>query len=105
MLSTTSMTSMTVSSPALRGLRQIPGVGKEIARDFRALGLQSVNDLVGQDPEALYHALCELQGRPIDRCMLYVFRCAVYYATKEANHEQPDPELLKWWNWKDRAAG
>lgn len=33
----------------------------------------------------------------MDRCMLYVFRCAVYYASSE----QHDPELLKWWNWKD----
>jgi hypothetical protein len=31
--------------------------------------------------------------------VLYVFRCAVYYAS----HEVHDPELLKWWNWKDRA--
>ncbi|MGA3073400.1 MAG: helix-hairpin-helix domain-containing protein, partial [Bryobacteraceae bacterium] len=32
-------------------------------------------------------------------CVLYVFRCAVYFAS-EAEH---DPELLKWWNWKDQA--
>jgi hypothetical protein len=30
--------------------------------------------------------------------MLYVFRCAVYFATEEFH----DPELLKWWTWKDR---
>jgi hypothetical protein len=35
----------------------------------------------------------------VDRCVLYVFRCAVYFAS-EAEH---DPELLKWWNWKDAA--
>ncbi|NIV18422.1 MAG: pathogenicity locus, partial [Woeseiaceae bacterium] len=28
---------------------------------------------------------------------LYVFRCAVYYASEEDH----DPELLKWWNWTD----
>ncbi|NQU25233.1 MAG: pathogenicity locus, partial [Candidatus Nealsonbacteria bacterium] len=28
---------------------------------------------------------------------LYVFRCAVYFASN-ATH---DAELLKWWNWKD----
>jgi hypothetical protein len=32
----------------------------------------------------------------VDRCMLYVFRCAVYYA--EGGRE---PEKLRWWNWKD----
>ncbi len=34
---------------------------------------------------------------PLDRCVLYVFRCANYYAA----HKRHDPELLKWWNWKD----
>ncbi|HCF85169.1 MAG TPA: hypothetical protein DEV72_08210, partial [Ktedonobacter sp.] len=28
---------------------------------------------------------------------LYVFRCAVYYAP----NEQHEPQLLKWWHWKD----
>jgi hypothetical protein len=37
--------------------------------------------------------------RPIYYGILYVFRCAVYCASNE-NH---DPELLKWWNWKDEA--
>jgi hypothetical protein len=36
-------------------------------------------------------------GRHVDRCVLYTFRCAVYFAS-ESKH---DPELLKWWNWKD----
>ncbi len=26
-----------------------------------------------------------------------MFRCAVYFASSEKH----DPELLKWWNWKD----
>ena len=43
-------------------------------------------------------ALSALRGRKMDRCVLYVFRCAVYFAS-ESEH---DPELLKWWNWKDR---
>jgi Pathogenicity locus len=82
----------------LKELRVIPGVGKSIAEDLWDLGLRSVQDLKGQDPEELYVRLCAMQGTQIDRCMLYVFRCAVYYAS----HEQHDPELLKWWNWKDK---
>ncbi|HOV78455.1 MAG TPA: helix-hairpin-helix domain-containing protein [Sedimentisphaerales bacterium] len=35
---------------------------------------------------------------PDDRCMLYVLRYAVYYVSSN----DPDPELLKWWSWKDR---
>jgi hypothetical protein len=82
----------------LKSLRQIPGVGKSIAEDLWNLGLRVVEDLKNQDPEDLYLRLCALQGTQVDRCMLYVFRCAVYYAS----YEVYDPELLKWWNWKDR---
>jgi nucleotidyltransferase/DNA polymerase involved in DNA repair len=90
-----------VKSPALQGLRHIPGVGKEVARDLRNLGIQSVGDLVGRDPEQLYRQLCELQGVRVDRCMLYVFRCAVYYAESVIHNRPLDPERLKWCYWKD----
>ncbi len=84
---------------ALKDLRRVPGVGKSIARDLWNLGVRSVGELRGQDPEVLYERLCVYQGARVDRCMLYVFRCAVYFASDE-RHE---PELLKWWNWKDRS--
>jgi len=77
---------------------QIPGVGKKISKDLLSLGLRSVEDLKDNDPEKLYRELCEKQGVHVDRCMLYVFRCAVYYASNSTH----DPELLKWWNWKDK---
>jgi pathogenicity locus Cdd1 protein len=80
-------------------LLRIPGVGKSIAQDLRDLGVTQVDDLRGRDPQALYDALCELRAAPIDRCVLYVFRCAVYFASEERH----DPALLKWWNWKDRS--
>jgi len=35
-----------------------------------------------------------------DRCILYVFRCAVYFAETPANEQ--NSEKLKWWNWKDQ---
>ncbi|MBF0551728.1 MAG: pathogenicity locus, partial [Deltaproteobacteria bacterium] len=60
-------------------LQQIPGVGQSIARDLWRLGIRSLFQLRDQDPEELYARLCALQGRPLDRCLLYVFRCAVYY--------------------------
>lgn len=74
----------------------IPGVGPSIAQDLRDLGFEKVSDLKDVDPESMYQKLCKLHGYQ-DRCVLYVFRCAVYYA----NHSAHDPELLKWWNWKD----
>ena len=78
-------------------LRQIPGVGKSIAEDLWELGIRKVNDLANNDPEILYQQLCVIQGQKIDRCLLYVLRCAVYYASNTDHH----PELLKWWNWKE----
>lgn len=81
----------------LENFRQIPGVGLSIAEDFWNLGFRSVTELKDQDPEALYLRLCNYQRIQVDRCMLYVFRCAVYYASNEIH----DPDRLKWWNWKD----
>jgi len=78
-------------------LQKIPGVGKSIAEDLRNLEIRRISDLRDKDPEALYHALCEKTGKPMDRCLLYVFRCAVYFAS----HKKHDPEKLKWWYWKD----
>lgn len=88
----------TAKTTATDDLLSIPGVGKSIAQDLRDLGIRSVADLRGAEPETLYDNLCMLRGARIDRCVLYVFRCAVYFATEQ----QLDPALLKWWNWKDR---
>lgn len=82
---------------SLKDLEQIPGVGKKIAQDMRNIGIHSLSQLEGQDPEQLYQKLCDFKAGPVDRCMLYVLRCAVYYASNTKH----DPQLLKWWNWKD----
>lgn len=81
----------------LKDLQIIPGIGKSIALDLFDLGITSVNMLKNNNPEKLYSELCQLRGTQIDRCMLYVFRCGVYYASNRTH----DPEKLKWWNWKD----
>jgi hypothetical protein len=84
---------------ALRDLRRIPGVGPAMAGDLWRLGIRRVEDLRGADPRALYDRLCEMDGVRLDRCVLYVFRCAVYFASEA----DPEPELLRWWAWKDRS--
>jgi hypothetical protein len=78
-------------------LTSIPGVGLSIARDLRELGYQSVEELRGANAERMYEDLCANKGVRVDRCVLYVFRCATYFAESD----NPDPHLLKWWNWKD----
>lgn len=81
----------------LQELQRIPGIGKSIAEDLWQLGIRTTRDLKGKDPEKLYLKRCSQRGVVVDRCLLYTFRCAVYFAS----HERHDPELLKWWNWKD----
>lgn len=81
----------------LKDLQVIPGVGPRVAFDLYALGIRSVCDLTGKNPEKMYKDLCTASGVRVDRCMLYVFRCAVYFASTKKH----SPEKLKWWNWKD----
>ncbi|MBN2364334.1 pathogenicity locus [candidate division WOR-3 bacterium] len=83
---------------SIRKLKKIPGIGPSMAEDLYDLGMRKVSDLKKKDPELLYKKLCILRGIRIDRCVLYAFRCAVYFASE---HEHK-PELLKWWNWKDK---
>jgi hypothetical protein len=78
-------------------LLTIPGVGKSMKQHLENLGITCVADLIGQDPEALYLKDCQFHGGHVDRCVLYVYRLAVYFAENETH----EPEKLKWWNWKD----
>nr|WP_325186172.1 helix-hairpin-helix domain-containing protein [uncultured Oscillibacter sp.] len=79
-------------------LEEIPGVGRRIAAVMESLGIRQAADLRGQDPEALYLRECLMKGYREDRCALYVWRAAVYYA----DHEEREAEKLNWWYWKDR---
>lgn len=88
----------TAAQSELKELQQIPGVGPALAKDLAEVGIHSVRDLKRRDPERLYRKLCRQRGAPVDRCVLYVFRCAVYYASAR----RIDPERLKWWRWRDR---
>ena len=80
-------------------LQTLPGIGSSLARDLRALGVRRKGDLKRRDPERLYVRLNRLRGERQDPCVLYAFRCAAY----AVRAPRPRPELLKWWNWKDRA--
>lgn len=75
----------------------IPGIGPNLSRDLHDLGVHEIRELKGKDPETLYSRLIGIRGTHVDRCVLYVFRLAVYYAENETH----DPECLKWWKWKD----
>ncbi|RPI76787.1 MAG: pathogenicity locus [Desulfobacteraceae bacterium] len=80
-------------------LTDIPGVGFSISRDLQNIGIKTVDDLIGKNPEQLYERSNAYAGCKQDRCLLYVYRCAVYYAATDEDNR--DEEKLKWWNWKD----
>jgi hypothetical protein len=84
---------------SLKEFRKIPGVGKAVAMDLFNLGYRSIHDLKGLDPEVIYVLHNDQRGQVQDICMLYTFRCAVYFA--ETVGDVQDPEKLKWWNWMD----
>ncbi|HEX7412185.1 MAG TPA: helix-hairpin-helix domain-containing protein [Bacteroidales bacterium] len=85
---------------SIKRLMQIPGIGKSIALDLLNIGITSIDDLKGKDPEFLFEQSNRFAGAVQDRCLLYSFRCAVYFA--ETDEENREPEKLKWWNWKDK---
>lgn len=87
-----------VPKAAIRELSTIPSIGPALAADLYLMGIRKVSDLRGRDPQALTDQLSELVGVTADPCVLYTFRCAVYFATEP----EPDSEKLKWWYWKDK---
>ena len=76
----------------------IPGVGKNMKQHLVSLGYDCVEALVGADPEEIYQKDCIMKNCRVDRCALYVYRLAVYFAETPS----PEPEKLKWWNWQDK---
>ncbi|HTQ66383.1 MAG TPA: helix-hairpin-helix domain-containing protein [Puia sp.] len=82
----------------LKELQVIPGIGKSIAFDLYKLGIRKISDLKVRNPELLYHQSNYLAGVKQDPCLLYTFRCAVYFSKTK----NPDPKKLKWWWWKDK---
>ena len=81
----------------LKELQTIPGVGSRVSQIFWDVDIKKVSSLEGKNPEDLYLKICANLGHQVDRCVLYVCRCSVYFA----ENKNPDPEKLKWWNWKD----
>ncbi len=82
----------------LKEFQKIPSVGKACALDFWNIGLRKIEDLKDQNPAVLYDRLNTLSGVKHDICMLYTFRCAVYFVSEKRH----DKKKLNWWYWKDK---
>ena len=79
-------------------LTLIPGVGKNMAQHLINAGYPNVESLKGMNPEDVYTNDCLFQGTQVDRCVLYCYRLAVYFADHGG---QLPPDKQNWWNWKD----
>ncbi|MDR1821123.1 MAG: helix-hairpin-helix domain-containing protein [Oscillospiraceae bacterium] len=79
-------------------LTKIPGIGRNMDQHLKNIGFATIASLAGQNPQELYERDCAYQGCSVDRCVLYVYRLAVYYA--EHNGELP-PDKQNWWDWKE----
>ena len=77
----------------LHGLRSI---GPAALKDFDLLGVTSLDDLSGRDPQELYDALCRLKGQKVDICCLDVMHCAVAQARNP--HLPPEQRDWFWWS-------
>lgn len=73
----------------LTNLEQHPNVGPAIADDLRRIGLKRPQELTGQDPYALFDALCRETGARHDPCVIDVFIAAVRFM--DGGDAQP------WW--------
>ena len=85
---------------SIKELTIIPGVGESLATDLWNIGITTIADLKEKNPNELYDLSNRFAGTVQDRCVLYVFKCAVYYASTPKDEQEIDK--LKWWNWKDK---
>ena len=85
-----------MAKTAFTTLRDLPGVGPSIEKDLRQLGFSKPTDLIGANPQAMYEKWTTLSGGS-EKCMLYVFRCAVYCVNTPPGKLKQ--QKLKWWNW------
>lgn len=79
-------------------LQRIPGIGKKMEQHLIKAGFPDIASLKGHNPEDIYHRDCIEQGMQVDRCVLYCYRLAVYFAN---NDGQLPPGKKNWWDWKD----
>ncbi|MCC7357058.1 TfoX/Sxy family DNA transformation protein [Candidatus Uhrbacteria bacterium] len=78
-------------------LEHIPGIGPSLAQDLRSIDILQPTDLLKKDAEELYNQLEKNVGVHVDRCVLYTFRCAIYFMSTP----KPEPKKCLWWNWKE----
>lgn len=80
-------------------LTDVPGIGPKKAALLQEMGYGSLDSLRGEDADDIYARAQLTEGRPLDKCVLYAFRCAVAYS----EDPEPDPAAYRWWHFSDNA--
>jgi Pathogenicity locus len=65
---------------AMARLQQIPNVGPKMAGALIKLGVTSLEDTAGKDPDEMYDELCAIDTKRHDPCVRDVFAAVVSYA-------------------------
>ena len=66
----------------------IPNIGEKTKQSLLNIGITCVEDLKGKNPEDLYSKDCIVKGFQEDKCQLYLFRMAIYYAENTVREEE-----------------
>jgi hypothetical protein len=61
-------------------LQRIPNVGPKMATALVKLGVRSLKDAAGKDPDEMYHELCAIDAKRYDPCVRDVFAAVVFHA-------------------------
>jgi hypothetical protein len=59
-----------VKRDQVRQLTDLPNIGPAMAKDFRLIGINRPDQLMGEDPFRLYQRLCRVSGVRQDPCVL-----------------------------------
>jgi hypothetical protein len=74
-------------------LENIPNIGKSIAADLRGIGILQAQQLLTQEPLAIYLKLADQMGKRLYPCVLYTLLAA--------QHFLHSGEALKWWKFTE----
>ena len=78
----------------MKNLSDLRNVGKATLEDLRLLQIQTVEELVHQDPTKLFHELERRIQKRQDPCVWDVFAAII--------HEASSGEPTDWWKWTNK---
>jgi DNA transformation protein len=75
-------------------LEDLPNIGKSIAADLRAIGVETTVQLRELEPLSLYMKLAGTMGKRHDPCVLYTLMAAQHFMQRG--------EKLSWWDFTEK---